>query len=189
MAHDRRTYGQGAACRHLRPETVQIHSARNPGVDRPRAERVRTELATSVFGIGCSIAFYPPNSKARVSGMSRWLTFNSPLIQLSLYGKTNDRLWFNLIHEATHILLHSDGIRGKRHVFMDDFSANDEDLESAEIEANRFAADTLIPPHHANRLSSMRSEHDVIRFATEIGIHPGIVVAGFSTRRSFQRPT
>lgn len=125
---------------------------------------------------GVRLLFVPPIPKARVSGVARWLTSDSPMIQLSLYGKTNDRFWFNLFHEAAHILLHSDGMRGKRHVFMDDFSANDEDLESAEIEANRFASDMLIPPSHAHRLPSLRSEYDVRRFATEIGIHPGIVV-------------
>lgn len=154
----------GSILPEIRALTVQ-----GPKVFEPNLRRLFSES-------GVRLLFVPPIPKARVSGVARWLSPDSPMIQLSLFGKTNDRFWFNLFHEAAHILLHSEGIRGKRHVFMDDFSANDVDLESAEIEANRFATDTLIPPHHANRLSSLRSEYDVIRFAADIGIHPGIVV-------------
>jgi HTH-type transcriptional regulator / antitoxin HigA len=45
-----------------------------------------------------------------------------------------------------------------------------------EDEANKFAADFLIPPDHASRLPTLTTEADVRAFAEELGIAPGIVV-------------
>ncbi len=150
-------------------QEIRAMTVQEPETFEPILRRLFSEA-------GVRLLFVPPIPNARVSGVARWLTSDSPMIQLSLYGKSNDRFWFNLFHEAGHILLHSDGKRGKRHIFMDDFSTKNNDVETAEIEANRFAADLLIPPSHASRLSLLRSEYDVIRFANDIGIHPGIVV-------------
>lgn len=45
-----------------------------------------------------------------------------------------------------------------------------------EDEANRFAADFLIPPDKTSRLKQLVTDGDVEAFAEEIGIAPGIVV-------------
>jgi HTH-type transcriptional regulator/antitoxin HigA len=103
-----------------------------------------------------------------VSGAARWLG-NKPVIQLSLYGKTNDRFWFTFFHEAAHVLKHS-----HKAVFLDELDYGTEDQE--EQEANAFAADVLVPKAYQNDLPSLRSKEAVRAFAEQLGIHPGIVV-------------
>jgi HTH-type transcriptional regulator / antitoxin HigA len=108
---------------------------------------------------------------AHVSGVARWLNSHKALIQLSLYGKTNDRFWFTFFHEAAHILLH-----GKKDIFLDEFDGG-EKLESAqEVEANRWASEFLILPEYEAELPSLKSKTSVAEFAQKLGIHPAIVV-------------
>ena len=110
-----------------------------------------------------------------MSGVARWLSPSKPLIQLSLYGKTNDRFWFTFFHEAAHIILHADGKEEKKSVFLDDSSAkNTNSIE--EEEADKWASSILIPESEESRLSSLLSKTAVIEFAEQIKIHPGIVV-------------
>lgn len=113
--------------------------------------------------------------RAHVSGVARWLGPTRPLIQLSLYGKTNDKFWFTFFHEAAHILLHANSKQDKKSVFLDDPNASHSD-DPQEHEANQWAGDWLIPSQHAYVLSSLRSKAAVTDFARQIGIHPGIVV-------------
>jgi hypothetical protein len=48
--------------------------------------------------------------------------------------------------------------------------------EEHEAEADRFAADQLIPPAAAQKLQGLRSEQEVKAAAMALGIAPGIVV-------------
>ena len=48
--------------------------------------------------------------------------------------------------------------------------------EVHEAEADRFAADQLIPPAAAQKLQGLRSELELKAAATALGIAPGIVV-------------
>lgn len=112
----------------------------------------------------------PAIPRAHVSGVSRWLGAHKPLLQLSLYGKTNDRFWFTFFHEAAHLLLHD-----KSEVFLDEFTG--EVLQSKqEGEANAFAARFLIPEKSEAELPCLKSKRAVVDFARRLGIHPGIVV-------------
>jgi hypothetical protein len=110
----------------------------------------------------------------RACGATRWLNPQKALIQLSLRHKTDDHLWFAFFHESGHILLH-----GKRDVFLEGKGvAAVEDLEKEE-EANKFAADILIPPIELKRFlasGQQRTKVGIEQFAAEIGIAPGIVV-------------
>jgi addiction module HigA family antidote len=130
----------------------------------------RTQSLAAKYGV--AVVFTPAFSKARISGVARWVG-DKPLIQLSDLYKTNDQFWFSFFHEACHILEH-----GKKEVFL-------EHLEGAvlnevkEKEANTFAANTLIPSVKYERWVSGTTFFDVnmIRqFAQEVGTHPGIVV-------------
>lgn len=119
---------------------------------------------------GVALVLVPAIPRAHVSGVSRWLSAHKPLLQLSLYGKTNDRFWFTFFHEAAHILLHD-----KSEVFLDEFTG--EVLQSRqEEEANAFAARFLIPEESENELPCLKSKKAVVDFARRLGIHPGIVV-------------
>jgi len=120
---------------------------------------------------GVKFVLVEPIKKSHVSGVARWLNGHSPIIQLSLYGKTNDKFWFTFFHEAAHILLHSDE---KAAIFLDDI-----DFKSTlnqEVEANEWAGNILIPAAHKYELVSLRSEEEIQDFSRKINIHPGIVV-------------
>jgi addiction module HigA family antidote len=118
---------------------------------------------------GVAVVFVPELPKTRTWGATRWLTADKALIQLSARGKTDDQLWFTFFHEAGHILLHP-----KKDIFIE----LDNTEDSREDEANRFAADQLIPPNTWMLLRQMklRSTTDVQLFAKQYKIAPGVLV-------------
>ncbi|MEX2515439.1 MAG: HigA family addiction module antitoxin [Gammaproteobacteria bacterium] len=134
------------------------------------AEKFRPGMFELCRDAGVTLVLVPAIPRAHVSGVARWLSAGRPLIQLSLYGKYNDRFWFTFFHEAAHILLH-----GKKEVFLDDFGG--ETIESQqEQEANDWAGNFLIPEEQAEFLRYLTTADAVLEFAHRIGIHPGIVV-------------
>ncbi len=119
---------------------------------------------------GVAVVFVPEFTGVKTSGATWWANPNKAVIQLSLRYKRDDQLWFSFFHEAAHILLH-----GKKEIFID---AYDGDSKKEEEQANRFAADFLIPPENYEnfiRLDNF-SKLEIIGFANRLGISPGIVV-------------
>ena len=119
---------------------------------------------------GVILVYIPSIRGAHVSGAARWLNLHKPIIQLSLYGKTNDRFWFTFFHEAAHILKH-----GKDAVFLDELEGPRLD-SNEEREADQWASDILIPSASQAELRHLNSKKSVQDFAQKIRIHPGIVV-------------
>jgi HTH-type transcriptional regulator / antitoxin HigA len=132
-------------------------------------EAFQPELARLCAGAGVAIVFIPEIPKIRASGATRWISSAKALMQLSLRYKTDDQLWFTFFHEAGHILLHR-----KRDVFIEGIDSSN----SCEDEANRFAADFLIPRTSLQDFIRMgdRSKRAIEAFAQQLGIAPGIVV-------------
>lgn len=124
---------------------------------------------------GVLLVLVPAIPRAHVSGVARWLSPTRPLIQLSLYGKTNDKFWFTFFHEAAHILLHANSKEEKKSIFLDDPNAAHTE-DPREHEANQWAGNILIPEQYVERLSILTSEAAILAFAEEINVHPGIVV-------------
>jgi HTH-type transcriptional regulator / antitoxin HigA len=126
-------------------------------------------LRTVAASAGIAIVVVEELPKCRVNGATRWLTPDKAMIALSLRHRRNDIFWFTLFHELCHVLRHS-----KKRTFIDGAGALiARDLED---EADLFAERILIPPHHAGRLGDLKKPDDVIAFAREIGVAPGIVV-------------
>jgi len=126
------------------------------------------QLQALAAAAGVAVVFVPAPPGCRVSGATQWLSPDRALIALSLRHKTSDHLWFTLFHEAGHILKH-----GKKATFVDGLDGVDAEQED---EANRFAAEQLIPPTKARKLQGLRSEQEVKAAAKALGIAPGIVV-------------
>jgi len=123
---------------------------------------------------GVAVIFVPEIPGTRTCGATRWLIPTKAMIMLSLRYKTDDHLWFTFFHEAAHILLH-----GKREVFLEDDDEASEDVRAKEEEADRFASDFLIPPEafrHFHPRGAHISHEDIIEFAQQLGIAPGVVV-------------
>jgi len=147
-------------------------------VERP--EKFQQKMQALCSEAGVNLALVPAIPRIRVSGVARWVDSQRPLIQLSLYGKTNDRFWFTFFHEAAHILLHS-----KKAVFLDnDHIAVSANRGRQEREADDFAANMLIPRKYLGVLRSLRHTKIAVQeFARDIGIHPGIVVGRMQHER------
>lgn len=119
---------------------------------------------------GVVLALIPPLPKAAISGAAWWLSSQKAVVALSARHKTDDHLWYTLFHEAAHILLHS-----KKDVFID---SKENGAEAHEAEANRWAADFLIPNKAWEWFieAGPKNAQIVSRFAEEQDIAPGIVV-------------
>lgn len=175
----------GAIWSWLRLGEVEAEKMNGPKFDKNKFEkalktiRTFTNLSPEEFlprmrrlciDSGVSLVLIPAIPRAHVSGVARWLNPHKALIQMSLYGKTNDRFWFTFFHEAAHILK-----QDKKGVFLDEFDGQRLD-SSYERDADKWASDFLIPPECTAELPSLRSKESVKTFASKIGVHPGIVV-------------
>lgn len=176
----------GAISAWLRLGEIEAEKLDGPGYDRARFEAALDEirglttwrpedfeprLRNFCRQSGVAFVLAPAIPGAHVSGAARWLSPHRPLIQLSLYGKTNDRFWLTFFHEAAHVLFH-----GKKDVFLDDLFGGQLLDSSLEEEANAWAGSFLIPDDLAAELPSLQSKVAVKAFARNVGIHPGIVV-------------
>ncbi len=149
-------------------KTIRNLTCEPPNIFEPRIRK-------ALFDAGVTLVLVPAIPRAHVSGVARWLGPTRPLIQLSLYGKSNDKFWFTFFHEAAHILLHANSKEEKKSVFLDDPNAS-RSGDPQEHEANRWAGDWLIPAQYSDALVGLRSKAAVQSFARQLGIHAGIVV-------------
>ena len=133
-------------------------------------------LVRSCAEAGVAVVFVPELPGTRTYGATRWLSPQNALVQLSLRRKTDGQLWFSFFHEAAHILLHP-----KKAVFIEAAQGTDD----FEVQANRFARDTLIPPSEYRAFVSMGDfgHAAVAEFASRIGVAPGIVVGRLQHER------
>ncbi len=136
----------------------------DPEIFQPRMEKLCRKS-------GVAVVFVSEFPGTHLSGATRWLNKGKALIMLSLRHKTDDHMWFTFFHEAAHVLLH-----GKKKLFLDDVKTMKGGMED---EANRFAANTLIPEEEYKTFVSRRSrfyKRDISAFARRLNIAPGIVV-------------
>lgn len=160
---------QGMRCAPYDKARFQAALLEIRSLTRQPPEAFQQRLIDLCAAAGVALAFVPELPRTGVSGATRWLSPDKALIQLSLRYKSDDHLWFTFFHEAGHVLLH-----GKKEVFIE---GNGLDGEK-EAEANRYAADALIPPVKLRALLAVGRPTlaQVEAFAVEIGIAPGIVV-------------
>jgi len=114
------------------------------------------------------VVFVPAPPGCPVHGATRWLGPDKAVLALTLRHKTNDQLWFSFFHEAAHLLKH-----GKKLLVIEGIAGLDPNLER---EADRFAADLLIPPADLGVLATLRSHTEVEQMASQLGVAPGILV-------------
>ena len=147
---------------------------------RESAAVFTVEVPRLLASAGVAVAWVPELPQTGISGCSRWLTDYKAFIGLTLRYKADDQMWFTFFHEIGHILLHK-----KRYTFILDNADSDltdrvvdPEMQQPEEEANRFAADTLIPPEALSRFIKGRSftNASIKSFADALAIGPGIVV-------------
>jgi HTH-type transcriptional regulator/antitoxin HigA len=71
-------------------------------------------------------------------------------------------------------------LHGKRETFID---VDNRDLDDVELAADAFAARILIPDEFVDELDDLNTEAEIVAFADELGIHPGIVAGRLQRQR------
>lgn len=118
---------------------------------------------------GVALVWVEPLPRSRLSGAA-FPMHDRRVVALTLRHGSDDHLWFTVFHELGHVLLH-DGSE----TFVD---ADPDSSSQREVEADRFARDTLMAPDAWERLLSRPRfpERVVVEFAREIGVSPGVVL-------------
>lgn len=147
---------------------------------RRRIDEVMDPIQEMCARVGVAVVLVPALRSTGISGCARWLTERRALIGLTLRYKTDDQFWFTFFHELGHLLLH----RAKRPFVVDNAEDDlsdrvvDPEMQQIETEANRFSADTLIPPALLGAFlrGGEFTNESIHEFSETVGVGPGIVV-------------
>lgn len=139
-------------------------------------QRFSVDLQNIFASAGVALVFIPPFKGVHFSGVSKWITPAKAMIIMNIRGKAEDRFWFSLFHEAAHILYH-----GKKKIYIAETSPSDPD----EIEADKRAAEFLIPSKYNCIIKAVKSASEIVSIANKLGISAGIVAGRYQylTRR------
>jgi len=131
------------------------------------------ELTRMLASWGVALVILKNLKNVPINGVTRWISPDKALIQMSIRGKYADIFWFSLFHEIGHLLLHR-----KKGVYVD--SKNETINTEQEKEANKFASDILISETEYNNFVEkfkMSRDIDMLKsFSKKNGVFNGIVV-------------
>ena len=131
-------------------------------------DRCLPALRALLAAAGVALVVELPPEGCRASGAARFVEPGKAMLLLSLRHRSDDHLWFTILHELGHLVLHSDG------AFVDEEGFGG---DVREAEADRFAAEAIVPPAREAELHSLPPRHrDVTRFAVSAGVAPGLIV-------------
>jgi len=130
------------------------------------------KLKELLANCGIALVLMPHFPKTYAYGAAGWLSQDKAFIIMSFRGSWADIFWFSLFHELAHIYLHKSS-----QLYIDDGTVNPE-IQAKEEEADRFAANKLIPQIDYQEFvnSSSFTIESIQHLARQIGIAPGIVV-------------
>lgn len=130
-----------------------------------------------LINYGIRFVVVEPLPRAKIDAAAFWLD-NSPVIAMSMRFDNIGSFYFALLHELMHIK-YQDGFS------FDDLEADQTDAN--EIRANEEAADVLVPQDRLNNFiklySPYYSEVRINNLATQLKIHPGIIVGQLYHRK------
>jgi addiction module HigA family antidote len=154
------------ALRRALPALTRLSRQPDPRLFLPE---LRALLATA----GIAVVIVRAPRAAPVSGAVWRAPTGQRLMALSARHLADDHFWFTVLHECGHLLLHSADA-----VFVDriDHGTAAAESEGAEAEANRFAADALLPALAQSGLPRPVGSRDVLRLSGAYGVSPGVVV-------------
>ncbi len=118
---------------------------------------------------GVVLVFEPEVDQTRISGASRTVD-GIPMIAVTNRYRYLDGMWFTMLHEIAHILLHP-----KRTTFIDGGASVNDDDDKMETAANKFAQELLVPPSKRAELMSVTSVGDLHALADDLGVDPCLV--------------
>lgn len=124
---------------------------------------------------GVLLVFVPEIADTRITGASRWLASNHPMIALSGRYKFLDVFWFALLHELGHVLLHP---RRATYIDVDGGSAHDDD-DQQETAANEFASELILDETLRGELETLASDDQLRSLAMRAGVSPGMIAGQY----------
>ncbi len=137
---------------------------------------VLPQIEAAFADAGVKLVILPQLPGMGVHGYTRWIK-NQALILHGLRQKTNDLFWFDLFHEAAHILKHAK--HGKKPIIE-----HEDCTDKHEMEADQWAAGFLIPTtswrKFADGLSAQIGKTRIRAFAKQHRVHTGIVTGRLS---------
>lgn len=147
---------------------------------RRRVSEIMEPVQRICGAAGVAVVWTPQLSHTGISGCARWINDRKALIALMPRYKTDDQMWFTFFHELGHILLH----KTLRTFVLDNAAEDlsdsivDPEMQQLEDEANRFAADAIIPPKAlAGFIRNQDFGNEAIHeFSEKVGVGPGLVV-------------
>lgn len=108
----------------------------------------------------------------RLDGAAFCCLDGAPVVALTLRYDRMDHFWFTLCHELAHVARHLD--LSSPRAFVDDL--DQESKDAREKEADRMAADALIPPKEWRAIRKGPLSHrDVVQAARRLRVHPAVV--------------
>jgi HTH-type transcriptional regulator/antitoxin HigA len=156
---------------------------------RLKALMIRPEDIQQVAGIlaECGLRFLVVEGlpAGKIDGVCIWLNPNKPVVALSLRFDRIDNFWFVLWHEVTHVL-NRDG-KSESAWIIDVELEKDRVKESVqERKANEGAAEKCVPEGDMISFLARRdrfiAEQEVLFFARQMKVHPGVVVGQIHNR-------
>ncbi|WP_170175322.1 ImmA/IrrE family metallo-endopeptidase [Georgenia muralis] len=124
---------------------------------------------------GVLLVFVPGIADTRITGASRWLASNHPVIALSGRYKYLDVFWFALLHEIGHVLLHP-----KRATYLDvDVGGAHDDEDLQETAANRFASEIILDEALRRELEELNTDDQLQSLARRAGVSPGVIAGQY----------
>jgi HTH-type transcriptional regulator / antitoxin HigA len=146
-------------------------------------EQFQENLHRVLANSGVALILCPRLSGTYAHGATFWLGREKAVVMMTIRYKWADVFWFSFFHELGHIFLHN------RQAVILEGNAGDEAFDSQEAEANRFAADTLIPPILYKEFVQKRRFFplDIEHFASKLGISQGIVVGRLQNDKYMDR--
>lgn len=123
----------------------------------------------------CGVAFVllPHLRNSGVNGAVKWINSDRVVLAMNNRGLDADKFWFSLFHEVEHVFQQK-----TKTVFISSTAEKMTDINiQLENDADKFAADFLIPPDDYKNFAPTKytSDDEIIDFARTVGIHPGIV--------------
>lgn len=124
---------------------------------------------------GVAIVFVRTPTGCRASGATHFESASKAIVQLSFRYRSDDHFWFTVFHEIGHLLLHPTSP-----LFVE---GQDYEVTEEESEANRFAADALIPAEFEDDLRTVaRDFRAFARLAKRVGVSTGVLVGQMQNR-------
>ncbi|MGB5750051.1 MAG: HigA family addiction module antitoxin [Desulfobacterales bacterium] len=142
------------------------------GMTRQTPDQFISGLHDLLAECGVALVILPHLPQTYANGATFWLGRDKAVMMMTIRYSWADIFWFTLFHEIGHLLKH------KRKLVILEGEIDDPEYLNMENEADRFAAEILIPSSEYTAFikNDQFYKDDINAFATYIGISPGIVV-------------